>query len=145
MAFLITDSCNGCEACKKLCPVAAISGEKKSLHRIDETVCIECGACGRICPQGAILDQFGTQCLMVKRSQWKKPRIDITSCMACTICVETCPVNCLAMSGARDAKNPHACAYLANEKTCIGCGFCALECPVDAIVMEAPSSSKQAA
>ncbi|MDT8274084.1 MAG: 4Fe-4S binding protein, partial [Desulfomonilia bacterium] len=136
MAFSITDSCNGCQACTKLCPVAAISGKKQKLHRIDETLCIECGACGRICPQGAVLDQFGILCQMVKRSRWKKPVISSTTCMSCTICIDVCPVNCLEMSDARDAKNTHGYAYLARAKECIGCGFCALECPVEAIVME---------
>ncbi|HPI92244.1 MAG TPA: 4Fe-4S binding protein [Deltaproteobacteria bacterium] len=135
MPFTITQSCVGCQACKKICPVNAISGEKKEIHVIDPVVCIECGACGRICPHTSVLDQLGNLCAMVKRSQWKKPRVNSDECMSCNMCIETCPVNCLALSGAHDSGYPHGYPYLKEEKACIGCGFCSLECPVEAITM----------
>ncbi len=138
MSYTITTTCNGCQACTKLCPVAAISGEKKLLHTIDGSLCIECGACGRICPQNAVLDQIGRPCTMVKRSQWAKPLIDMKLCMSCNICIDTCPVNCLGLVESTEVKDPHRYPYLKEEKACIGCGFCALECPVDAITMVSP-------
>jgi len=138
MSYTITAVCNGCQACVKLCPVDAISGEKKVVHTIDGSVCIECGACGRVCPQNAVLDQIGNPCTMVKRSQWAKPRIDRGLCMSCTICIDSCPVNCLGLEHSGEAKDPHKYPYLEVEKACIGCSFCALECPVDAIHMISP-------
>ncbi|HPS94835.1 MAG TPA: 4Fe-4S binding protein [Deltaproteobacteria bacterium] len=136
MPYTITQSCNGCQACRKLCPVDAISGEKKGLHTIDGPQCIECGACGRVCSHQAVLDRFGNSCTMVKRSQWKKPRVQDEKCMSCAICIDACPVNGLALSFSKKARDPHGYPTLKDEKTCIGCGFCALECPVDAIVMQ---------
>jgi Na+-translocating ferredoxin:NAD+ oxidoreductase subunit B len=138
MSYSITESCNGCQACKKICPVDAISGERKTLHAIDGTMCIECGACGRICPQQAVQDQSGNKCTMIKRSGWMKPRIQVETCMSCTICIDACPVNCLALSEASNTKNLHGHPYLKDEKACIGCGFCSLECPVEAISMVSP-------
>jgi NAD-dependent dihydropyrimidine dehydrogenase PreA subunit len=147
VAYEITDKCNGCGACKKICPVEAISGERKNSHAIDRNACIECGACGRICPQSAVLDGLGKACIMKKRSQWDKPAFNPQVCMSCTICVETCPVSCLAMARLTDSPNLHEFPYLRNEKACLGCGFCSLDCPVAAVVMKVPdivAAEKQA-
>jgi len=40
MAHKITEACNDCSACKKACPVLAISGGQK-IHYIDTGKCIE--------------------------------------------------------------------------------------------------------
>jgi ferredoxin len=138
VAYTIRESCNGCGACIRLCPVNAIAGEKHLLHVIDGALCIECGACGRICPQAAVGDASGMTCEQMKRSRWPKPVIDSVSCMSCTICLDACPVGCLAQERTGDAGDFHARPYLKDAKACIGCGFCALECPVDAIVMSIP-------
>jgi NADH-quinone oxidoreductase subunit F len=46
--------CKGCTACIKVCPVNAISGEKKQPHSIDVKLCIKCGACKTACKFKAI-------------------------------------------------------------------------------------------
>jgi len=65
MSYTITEKCNGCGACMRVCPAGAISGEKKKPHKIEVNLCIECGACGRVCPQGGILDAEGVSCAMI--------------------------------------------------------------------------------
>ena len=137
MSYRITEACNGCGACKKICPVNAVSGEKKELHLIDDTLCIECGACGRVCPKGAVTDGFGIVSEMIKRSWWKKPVFNRKKCTSCIICIDACPVGCLSVSEAVP-RDPHGYPRLDVEKACIGCGFCAFECPVNAITMEVP-------
>ncbi len=136
MAYRITDKCNGCGACKRLCPAEAITGNKNALHVIAKDRCIECGACGRICPAKAVNDPFGISYIVVKKSLWEKPQFDKMTCMSCRICIDACPVHCLDLSGASTHGDPHGRPYMANEKACIGCGFCARECPVEAITMD---------
>jgi Na+-translocating ferredoxin:NAD+ oxidoreductase subunit B len=138
MPYKITDTCNGCGACEKICPADAISGEKKSVYVVEDGLCIECGACGRICPKGAVLDSPGRQCVMVKRSLWSKPSFERKTCMSCNICIDTCPVSCITLAEPVDRKNLHGYPYIKDEKACIGCGFCAEACPVDAITMIVP-------
>jgi NADH-quinone oxidoreductase subunit F len=48
------DKCTGCTLCSKVCPVQAISGEKKQAHRIDSEKCTRCGACLESCKFDAI-------------------------------------------------------------------------------------------
>jgi ferredoxin len=141
MPHSITEKCNGCGACARLCPASAISGEKKKMHSIDADLCIDCGACGRTCPQTAVLDAGGSLCNMIKRSEWPKPEILIKSCVACGICIDACPVGCLALSERPRKKGVDAFPYLKNPKACIGCGFCGKECPVDCITMKKPEKA----
>lgn len=49
------DKCTGCGACAILCPVAAISGEKKQPHQISDERCIRCGSCREACKFDAIV------------------------------------------------------------------------------------------
>lgn len=53
--YVIDDTtCVGCTACKRSCPVNAISGDKKQVHHIDQDICIKCGACEEKCAFDAI-------------------------------------------------------------------------------------------
>ena len=49
-----TEKCIGCTACTRKCPVAAISGERKQIHVIDQSICIKCGVCMETCKFDAI-------------------------------------------------------------------------------------------
>ncbi|MDY0201761.1 MAG: NADH-quinone oxidoreductase subunit NuoF [Tenuifilaceae bacterium] len=48
------EACVGCTACVRVCPVNAISGERKQPHFIDSSICINCGACVEKCKFSAI-------------------------------------------------------------------------------------------
>ncbi len=134
MSYSITSKCTGCTACVRLCPAAAIRGERRQVHQLDAARCIECGACGRICPAGAVLDAAGAQCLSVKRSAWKKPVVNKARCLACVICLQACPVSCLGLEAPLDG-DPHAYPMLAAPAQCLACGFCEAACPVGAITL----------
>jgi len=142
MSYTIITACTGCAVCVKICPVAAISGEKKQLHRIDPATCIDCGACGRICPYQAILDQASALCQMVKRSLWLKPQVLEAQCISCGLCLEACPTSVLEMVDLPNTLRPDLAdqsrlvARLKDAPNCIGCSFCQATCPVGAIEMQ---------
>jgi ferredoxin len=82
MSHTILAVCTGCTACVKVCPVEAITGERKNLHGIDPAICIDCGACGRICPADAVVDAHQKPVAMLKRSQWLKPLVSEKKCIS---------------------------------------------------------------
>ncbi len=56
MAYVISDECITCGACKEECPTSAIS-EGANKYDIDADICIDCGACAEVCPTSAISPQ----------------------------------------------------------------------------------------
>ncbi len=51
------EDCTGCGACKKICPVGAIEGEKKQTHTIFSGLCSKCGSCKDVCKANAVIVQ----------------------------------------------------------------------------------------
>jgi NADP-reducing hydrogenase subunit HndC len=54
LSYVINDKCVGCGACLRVCPVDAVSGEKRAKHLIDQDICIKCGQCFEACKFGVI-------------------------------------------------------------------------------------------
>ena len=52
---ILQEKCSGCMLCLKICPVNAISGERKKPHIIDQQKCSKCGSCFDICRFSAII------------------------------------------------------------------------------------------
>ena len=55
--YKITDNCKGCTLCARNCPVDAIEGNVKELHKIDQDKCIKCGKCMDHCKFDAIIKE----------------------------------------------------------------------------------------
>lgn len=133
---ILAESCTGCTACLRVCPVNAILGEKKKPHAIITAICIDCGACGRICPYQAVLNPQGEVCEMLKRSLWPQPHVLEEKCISCGVCLEVCPTSVLDFAPLTDHR-VRAVARLCDAPNCIGCAFCETACPVEAIAMQA--------
>ena len=142
MAFKITEACQGCQACVRICPAQAISGENKEVHSINPQRCIECGACGRVCPFQAILTPEGHLAEHMKRTEWLSPVFDHKTCVSCGLCIISCPVNCLDLDDHNGRIPPESYPFLKRPNDCIGCGNCENVCPVSAIKMVEPSRVK---
>ncbi len=55
ITYEITDDCTGCLACIKVCPVSAITGQKKKKHFLNQQICDRCGSCYDVCQFNAII------------------------------------------------------------------------------------------
>jgi Na+-translocating ferredoxin:NAD+ oxidoreductase RNF subunit RnfB len=52
---VLEEFCNGCSACKRICPADAITGKRKQVHKIVPDLCIKCGTCFEVCKFKAIM------------------------------------------------------------------------------------------
>lgn len=55
LKYYVMYDCIGCGICKRKCPVNAIEGSPKLMHKIDTDLCIKCNACLEACPVQAII------------------------------------------------------------------------------------------
>jgi NADH-quinone oxidoreductase subunit F len=54
LTYDINENCNGCTACARACPTAAITGERKEMHYLSQDLCIKCGKCFTVCRFDAV-------------------------------------------------------------------------------------------
>ena len=106
MAYKIIETCIGCTACVKKCPVEAISGLRNELHVIDAELCIDCGACGAVCPPEAILDEMGDLARTFPRRELPLAKVVEENCIGsgCELCINICPFEALSL---QDTPNSH--------------------------------------
>ncbi len=54
LSYTVNEKCVGCGACRRVCPVDAVEGTRKEMHRILQDKCIRCGQCYDACKFDAI-------------------------------------------------------------------------------------------
>lgn len=139
MAYKIIETCIGCTACIKKCPVEAITGVRNEIHVIDAALCIDCGACGAVCPPEAILDEVGDICRTFPRRELPLAKVVEENCIGsgCELCINICPFDALSLS---DAPNHHDYYGMAtvDDRKCVGCRLCEQACGWSAIYIDPP-------
>ena len=133
MSYEIIETCIGCTACFKACPVNAIQGERGEMHYIHEDICVDCGLCGYVCPPEAILDFAGNVATRFKkRSDGDRIAVVETDrCTACDFCFDVCPYD--AISYEKIDTGFFNVAYV-DPDACKGCdALCVSVCIKDAI------------
>ena len=134
MPFFISDECTGCTACVKKCPATCIAGERKQLHSIDSSLCIDCGVCALYCPVDAIQDPTGALVQHVKASAIPKAAVVAEDCTGCQYCIDICPFDCISLAPAEDGGFFEVAVV--DQKKCVSCKLCETVCAKDAIYVE---------
>ncbi|HEX7475716.1 MAG TPA: NADH-quinone oxidoreductase subunit NuoF [Dehalococcoidales bacterium] len=49
--YIDPEKCQACLICARNCPVEAISGDKNTVHIVDQAKCTKCGTCFEMCPE----------------------------------------------------------------------------------------------
>jgi len=131
MALQIHENCIGCGACRRVCPVSAVSGVPGERHEVDIKLCIECCSCGRVCPAGAVTDFFNCTIEQLPRSEWEKPVIVHERCTGCGSCAEVCPAGVLEMTD-REGRRTASPERLS---LCVSCRWCEQYCMFSAVYL----------
>ena len=77
VAYIHASECNGCGKCKKKCPVDAIKGDLKEVHKVDPEECIGCEDCIQTCPHRCI--EMIRQESTIKNFNWEISSIRTSS------------------------------------------------------------------
>jgi formate hydrogenlyase subunit 6/NADH:ubiquinone oxidoreductase subunit I len=147
MAYSIIETCIGCTACVKACPVDAITGARGELHKIHAHICVDCGLCGYVCPVEAILDYEGQVATRFKKrvDSDRIAVVDPDLCTACDFCFDICPYDAIRY---RKADNGFFSVASVDPSVCKGCDkLCVSVCMKEAIQLHprAEAAGKAAA
>ena len=115
--------CIGCALCLPACPVDAIVGAPKYLHRIINQQCTGCELCLDPCPVDCIrMEPLAPQNPLPLPAAPSKP------CIRCDRCKQVCPVLLDAQTLYHQIRL-HDITAAETVTTCIECGHCADACP----------------
>ncbi len=92
--------CSQCGVCIDICPVEAITRDKKGVVRINKKDCVGCFMCVGFCPEYA----------MMQHDDYIEP----FKCIVCGLCVKQCPVEALKVENIQVKAKEQAAA--AREK-----------------------------
>jgi ferredoxin len=137
MTHHIDETCDGCSACVRRCPVRAIEGVKKEPYTIIQELCIDCSVCGQTCPIASVTDAQGQVVDRIRRPLLPKPQFDPDLCNGCGLCADFCPFNCIQTTGPAFQGEAH----LALPRKCVSCGECVRACIKGAVMLQAPPNA----